>query len=56
MKKLLYIKDSGQFWKVFSKERDEVRKRLSRLPFAKKIEIMSKMREGFPRPPGNKDE
>ncbi|HUT03965.1 MAG TPA: hypothetical protein VM163_08765 [bacterium] len=56
MKKLLYIKDSQQFWKVFSEERDKVRKQLSRLPFAEKIEIMSKMREAFRRPPANKDE
>ena len=56
MKKLLYIKDSEQFWKVFAKEREKIRKRLSRLPFAKKIEIMSNMREAFPRPPKDKDE
>lgn len=51
MKKLLYIKDSEQFWKVFNDERKKTRERLAQLPFAEKIEIMSKMRERCPRPP-----
>lgn len=44
MKKLLWIKDSEEFWKVFSEEREARRKRLQKLPFAKKIEIVEKMR------------
>jgi len=51
MKKLLYLKDSEEFWQVFSEEREKVRKRLQGLSFAEKIEIMAKMRELFPRPP-----
>jgi len=51
VKKLLYIKDSERFWKVFNDERKKTRESLAQLPFAEKIEIMSKMRERCPRPP-----
>jgi len=44
MKKLLSIRDSEQFWKVFNREREARRKKLPRLPFARKIEIVEKMR------------
>ena len=44
MKKLLSITDSEEFWKVFSEEREARRKQLRNLPFAKKIEIVEKMR------------
>jgi hypothetical protein len=44
MKKLLSIKDSGEFWKVFSEEREKRRRQMRRLSFAKKIEIVSQMR------------
>ncbi len=44
MKKLLSIKDSEEFWRVFSEEREARRKQLRNLPFAKKIEIVEKMR------------
>lgn len=44
MKKLLWIKDSEEFWKVFSEEREARREQLRKLPFAKKIEIVAKMR------------
>jgi hypothetical protein len=44
MKKLLSIRDSEEFWKVFSEEREARRKQLRKLPFAKKIEIVEKMR------------
>jgi hypothetical protein len=45
MKKLLWIKDSKEFWEVFSKERMRRREKLRRLPFAKKIEIVSWMQK-----------
>jgi hypothetical protein len=44
MKKLLSITDSEEFWKVFSEEREAKRKQLRNLPFAKKIEIVERMR------------
>ncbi|MDY6893022.1 MAG: hypothetical protein SVO26_04810 [Chloroflexota bacterium] len=44
MRKLLSITDSEEFWKVFSEEREVRRKQLRNLPFAKKIEIVEKMR------------
>jgi len=44
MKKLLSISDSEEFWKVFSEQREARRKQLRNLPFAKKIEIVAKMR------------
>ena len=56
MRKLLYIKDSERFWRVFTEERDKERKRLSELPFAEKIEIMAEMREAFPCRDRGKDE
>jgi hypothetical protein len=43
MKKLLWIKDSKKFWQVFSQEREKEKKRLRNFPFAKKIEILSRM-------------
>jgi hypothetical protein len=44
MRKLLLIRDSEEFWKVFSEQRELRRKQLRNLPFAKKIEIVEKMR------------
>jgi hypothetical protein len=44
MKKLLWIKDSKEFWTVFGEEREKRRERLRKLPFAKKIEIVEKMK------------
>jgi hypothetical protein len=49
MKKLLWIKDSERFWKVFSKERNKIRKQKRDLPFAKKIEMLSSMQKLFPK-------
>lgn len=43
MKKLLWIKDSKKFWQVFNQERENDKRRLRNLPFAKKIEILSQM-------------
>jgi len=40
MKKLLSIIDSEQFWQVFNREWEAGRKKLQRLPFARKIEIV----------------
>jgi hypothetical protein len=40
MKKLLYIKDSKEFWRVFSEERRKERRRLRSLSFRKKLEMM----------------
>ena len=48
MKKLLWIKDSEEFWEAFSKEREKRREQLRKLPFAKKIEIISKMQKMAP--------
>ncbi|MGB2705682.1 MAG: hypothetical protein WBC74_02330 [Candidatus Omnitrophota bacterium] len=45
MKKLLWIKDSKKFWKVFSQEREKSRKNLRNLPFAKKIELLEKWKK-----------
>ena len=50
MKKLLYITDSEEFFRVLNEEKEKVRARLRQLPFAEKIRIMTKMRELFPRP------
>jgi len=47
MKKLLWIKDSERFWKVFSKERKKIRRQKRNLLFAKKIEILSSMQRLF---------
>jgi len=49
MKKLLWIKDSEEFWKVFSEEREKLRRKRKKLPFAKKIEILSSMQKLFPK-------
>ena len=50
MKKLLWIKDSKEFWEVFDKEQRKKREKLRRLPFAKKIEIVSRMqRMSYPK-------
>jgi len=43
MKKLLYVKDSEEFWRIFSLEREKRQKKLANLPFARKIEILEKM-------------
>ena len=47
MKKLLWIKDSKEFWKVFSEERKKIGRQRKNLPFAKKIEILSSMQKLF---------
>ena len=44
MKKLLWIRDSEEFWGIFSGELEAGRKQLSNLPFVKKIEIVERMR------------
>jgi hypothetical protein len=50
MKRLLWIKDSKEFWEAFTKERILRRDKLRRLPFAKKIEIVSRMQKmSFPK-------
>ncbi len=43
MRKLLYAKDSKEFWQIFSQEREKRRRQLARLPFAKKVAILEKM-------------
>ena len=43
MKKLLYTKDSKEFWQIFNEEREKRRNKLARLPFAKKVVILEKM-------------
>lgn len=40
MKKLLWIKDYKEFWKVFNQERMRERKKLRSLSFRKKLEMM----------------
>jgi len=56
MRKLLCIKDSQEFWATFTREREKRRESLRSLPFARKIEILSKMQEVFHplRRPGRK--
>ncbi len=43
MKKLLYAKDSEEFWQIFNEEREKRRSKLAKLPFAKKVIILEKM-------------
>ena len=43
MKKLLYAKDSEEFWQIFNEEREKRRNKLAKLPFAKKVVILEKM-------------
>ena len=43
MKKLLYAKDSEEFWQIFNEEREKRRNRLAKLPFTKKVVILEKM-------------
>jgi hypothetical protein len=40
MKKLLWIKDHKEFWKVFNQERMRERRKLRPLSFRKKLEMM----------------
>ena len=40
MKKLLWIKDYKEFWKVFNQERMKERRKLRSLSFRKKLEMM----------------
>ena len=47
MKKLLWIRDSQKFWKVFSEERKKIGRQRRNLPFAKKIDILSSMQKLF---------
>ncbi len=50
MKKLLYIRDSEEYWRVFTEESEKRRKRLQRLPFSEKIKIIARMQELFGSP------
>jgi len=43
MKKLLYARDSEEFWQIFNEEREKRRNKLARLPFVKKVAILEKM-------------
>ena len=43
MKKLLYAKDSEEFWQIFNEEREKRRNKLAKLTFAKKVVILEKM-------------
>ena len=43
MKKLLYARDSEEFWQIFNEEREKRRNKLAKLPFAKKVVILEKM-------------
>jgi hypothetical protein len=45
MRKLLSIKDSKKFWKVFNQERMKERRKLRSLSFRKKLEMMRVKRE-----------
>ena len=52
MKKLLDAKDADEFWEIFTEEREKNRRKQVRLPFAKKVDILEKMRKcHFPRRP-----
>ena len=43
MRKLLYARDSEEFWQIFNEEREKRRNKLAKLPFAKKVAILEKM-------------
>jgi hypothetical protein len=43
MKKLLEIKGTEEFWRIFNQERETGRKKLRRLPFARKVAILEQM-------------
>ena len=43
MKKLLYVKDSQQFWEIFNQERAIRREKLRKLSFARKVAILEQM-------------
>lgn len=43
MKKLLYAKDSQEFWRIFDREREKRRRQLAKLPFAQKVAILERM-------------
>ncbi len=43
MKKLLYAKDSEEFWQIFNEEREKRRNKLAKLPFAKKVIILERL-------------
>ena len=43
MRKLLYAKDSEEFWRIFAEEREKRRQKLARMPFARKVAILEKM-------------
>lgn len=43
MRKLLYARDSEEFWQIFDREREKRRRKLARLPFARKVTILEKM-------------
>jgi len=43
MKKLLYAKDSEEFWQIFNEEREKRRRQLAKLPFARKVAILEQM-------------
>ncbi len=43
MKKLLYAKDSEEFWQIFNDEREKRRRQLANLPFAREVAILEKM-------------
>jgi len=47
MKKLLYISDSEEYWRVFTEESEKRRKRLQRLPFSEKNKIPTAHAETF---------
>jgi hypothetical protein len=40
MRKLLWIKDSKEFWRVFNQERTKERRKLRSLSFKKKLAMM----------------
>lgn len=47
MKRLLWIKDSKEFWKIFNQLRMKERKRLRSLSFRKKLEMMRIKKEDY---------
>lgn len=58
MRKLLCAKDSAEFWQIFNQEREKRRKKLAKLPFARKIAILEKMQAEAmwpPKPPTEKN-
>lgn len=43
--KLIEARNAEEFWQIFNEEREKNREKQRKLPFAKKVEILEKMRD-----------